>query len=247
MARLSTLILLSAFLLAGCAAARAQEDAPPALLFVVTGQSNAGQLGRAGAAVPGAWYYAPQLGARVLPLGPVDGTFGAELGFARAVREACPGREVLIVKRWRNATGIEAWQPASGRMWRLTAAAVERGRALFGRPVEAAGVLWIQNEYDTRTAARGLAYEGRLRALVGAWRAAWGPVPVMLMGVHTDGGGAGSVAAALEAVAADGGAAVVRADDLPVKDDGVHFDNAGMDELGQRMAAAWLALRGGCE
>lgn len=245
MARLSTSILLSALLMTGVAAARAQEDAP-ALLFVVTGQSNAGQLGRGGESVPGAWYYAPQLAARVLPLGPVDGTFGVELSFARAVREACPGREVLIVKRWRNATGIEAWQPPGEKMWKLTAAAVERGRALFGRPVEAAGVLWVQNEYDTRTAARGLAYEGRLRELVGAWRSAWGPVPVMMMGVHTQGGGAASVAKALEVVAAEGGAAVVRADDLTLREDGVHFDNAGLDELGRRMAAEWLRLNGGC-
>ena len=220
-----------------------------ALLFVVTGQSNAGQLGRGGAAVAGAWYYAPQLSARLLPLGPVDGTFGVELGFGRAVRAACPERDVVVVKRWRNATGIEAWDPPAGKMWRLTAAAVERGRTLFGRPARVAGVLWVQNEYDTRTAARGAAYEGRLRELVGAWRASWGEgLPVVMMGVHTAGGGAAGVARALDAVAGEmGPAAVVRADDLPVKEDGVHFDNAGLELLGERMAAEWLRLNGGCE
>ena len=226
---------------------RAEEERP-ALLFVVTGQSNAGQLGRGGQAVDGAWYYAPQLSARVLPMGPVAGTFGVELSFARAVRAACPGREVLMVKRWRNATGIEAWDPPAGKMWRLTAAAVERGRTLLGRPARVAGVLWVQNEYDTRTAGRGAAYEGRLRELVGAWRASWGEgLPVVMMGVHTAGGGAAGVARALDAVAGEmGPAAVVRADDLPVKEDGVHFDNAGLELLGERMAAEWLRLNGGC-
>lgn len=225
---------------------RAEEERP-ALLFVVTGQSNAGQLGRGGEAVDGAWYYAPQLSARVLPMGPVAGTFGVELSFARAVRAACPGREVLMVKRWRNATGIEAWDPPAGKMWRLTAAAVARGRELLGRPARVAGVLWVQGEYDTRTAGRGALYEGRLRELVGAWRAAWGPAPVVMMGVHTAGSGAAGVGAALDALAAEGGAAVVRADDLPVREDGVHFDEAGLGLLGERMAAEWLRLNGGCE
>ena len=38
----------------------------------------------------------------------------------------------------------------------------------------------------------------------------------------------------------------VTADDLPVKEDGVHFDNAGLELLGERMAAEWLRLNGGC-
>lgn len=96
---------------------RGAETARPALLFIVTGQSNAGNNGRAAelgpaerAAVEGAWFYSPQTtkSRQLVPMGPVRGTFGVELSFARAARAACPGREVVVAKVHSGGTSIIA-------------------------------------------------------------------------------------------------------------------------------------------
>lgn len=231
-------------LLMGVAPAGANEEGR-VLLFVVTGQSNGGMLGHGGEAIEGAWLYAPQVSGRVLPLAPVWGRHGIELSFAATIQEACPGRTVIMVKRWRNATGIEAWSPRARMAQKVLTAVAEAQRGIG--PATIAGVLWVQNERDTRTWERGEAYEGRLREVVGLWRREWGMVPVVMMGVHTDGAGTAGVARGLAAVAAEmGPAGIVPANDLPVRD-GVHFDEAGLAQLGERMAGEWLRLSGGCE
>ena len=102
------------------AAGGGQAEQAPALLFVLTGQSNAGQQGKPGqvaaaavAPVAGAWYRAPQHTKvqGIVAMQPWRGAFGAELSFARAVRAACPGREVVVAKVYAGGTSIVAWSP----------------------------------------------------------------------------------------------------------------------------------------
>lgn len=252
------------------------ETAPPALLFIVTGQSNAGNNGRAAelgpaerAAVDGAWLYSPQTtkSRQLVPMEPVRGTFGVELSLARAVRAACPGREVVVVKVHSGGTSIIAWDPgAPGRagwqtdmarvgnsdkpaMYPKVAQLAREARAL--KAAELAGVLYVQTERDSKYIYGAARYEGNLRRLIAAWRREWDApgLPVVFMDSHTNlSGGGTAVHNAVVSVAEDvAGTAWVASRDLPKKGDRVHFNSAGLWALGERMAAAWLRLAGGCE
>ncbi len=264
------LFILAALLLALAAPLTARADDPPELpplLFIITGQSNAGQNGRAATLtapdVPGAYYYAPQhTRARAwLPMRPYGGAFGVELSFARAVQEAT-GRTVLVVKLYSGGTSIIAWQPdAPNAQWKRDMATVGNGtkpamyprlralvaeaQAAWGGPVEVAGVVWVQNERDSRMGYGAARYEANLRALIAALRADYGEgLPFVAMDTHTRLAYDATVHEAIMRVAeSTPGVQVVPTRDLPVMADSrVHFDSAGLTLLGQRYAAAWEAL-----
>lgn len=271
-AAVTTLALLALATVAATAAAQPQ----PALLFVMSGQSNAGQQAAPGqvasadaAPVGGAFYYAPQhtktqtLG----PMQPYRGAFGPELSFARAIRAACPGRTVIVAKRYLGGTSIIAWEPtAPNAQWKRDMAAVGHATkppqfdplaqtvaqavARYGGPVEYAGVLWLQVERDSRYTYGAVRYEGNLRRLVTAWRNEWHApaLPVVAMDSHTqlDGGGATVHEAIVDVAATVPGVGWVETRDLSTKADNIHFDSAGVVTFGERLAAEWLRLSGGC-
>ena len=258
--------LVALFLLALIAAPARAESEPelPALLFIVTGQSNAGPKGTGGAAVPGAWLYAPQYaGPGWQPMAPAGRgqVYGVALPFARAVTEAT-GRAVLMVNVYSGGTSIIAWQPdAPGPEWRRAMnrvgnghkaamyprvrAAVAEATAAWGGPVELAGVLYVQVERDSRQ-KRPVYYENALRQLIAAWRADYGDaLPVMFIDAHTHmSSGGPMVAEAVRAVASDTpNTALILVGDLEKNPkEPAHFSSAGLNELGRRFAAAWLAL-----
>jgi hypothetical protein len=268
--------VLAVGLLVGAATLGATEEAP-ALLFVVTGQSNAGQQGEAGqltaaqrGPVEGAVYYAPQhtRSQGLVALQPYGGAFGVELSFARAVRQAT-GRDVVIAKVFSGGTSIIAWDAAApNAAWRQEMARVgNTGKpAMFprvldiqrkaaaaytaatGRPVELAGVLYIQVERDSKVQYGAVRYEGNLTELIGAWRDEWNApgLPVVFIDSHSSLSGGGPIVhEAVVNVAGDvAGTAWVAVRDLPKKDS-VHFNTAGVWTLGERMAAAWLGMWGG--
>lgn len=259
----------------GPAAGGGQAEQAPALLFVLTGQSNAGQQGKPGqvaaaavAPVAGAWYRAPQhtKAQGIVAMQPWRGAFGAELSFARAVRDACPERDVIVVKVYSGGSSIIVWKPGapdaqwkydlaqvknSGRapMYPKVLGAVEQAAARFGRPVRPAGVLWIQAERDSRYDYGAARYEGNLRELVAALRADWGGpgMPFVAIDSHTqlDSGGAVVHRAIANVAESMPGVGWVQTRDLGTSD-GIHFDSAGVVTLGQRLAAEWLRLAGGC-
>ena len=256
---------------------RAEEERP-ALLFVVTGQSNAGQQGTASeltaagrAPVGGAWYYAPQHTgkAAAVALQPYGGTFGVELSFARAVRQAT-GREVVVAKVYRGGTSIIAWSPEYGTAgWRYDMAQVGHGttaayqmypkvlrtardaaasyEAQTGRPVELAGLIYIQVERDSKYQYGAVRYRDNLSELIAALRSDWNApgLPVVVIDSHTNLSGGGPVVheAVVNVAAAVPGTAWVPVRDLPKKN-AAHFSSAGVVTLGERLAAAWLALGG---
>ncbi len=253
--------LAVAAVMALSAVAPAQADELPPLLFILTGQSNAGQKGTGGAAVDGAWLYAPQYAGRTWRPMPYGGAFGVELSFARAVREAT-GRQVLVAKVYSGGTSIIAWQPdAPNVAWRQAMSKVGNSgkppmygrvmtlyndaRAAWGGPVELAGVLYVQVERDSKVEYGAVRYGDNLTALIDAWRRDWQApkLPVIFMDAHTNMTTNGpTVAAAVRDVAASvPGAAWVACRDLPTSD-GVHFNGVGLTELGRRMAAAWLDI-----
>jgi hypothetical protein len=246
------------------------SDAP--LLFVVTGQSNAGQQGRAGLAgadaapVPGAWYYAPQhtRQKRLLLMQPYRGVFGVELSFARAVRAALPEREIVVAKVYSGGTSIVAWQPdAPNAAWELALRAVaNKGKPpMFPktlavaaavaaiRPVQLAGVLGLVVERDSKYPAGAARYGDNLTTLIEAWRRDWHApgLPVVVIDSHTqlDAGGIMVHDAIINVAYALPGVGWAETRDLGTVD-GVHFDTPGVVELGRRMAVEWLRLAGEC-
>ena len=267
--RSGALVAILAFLVSGLAARAESEPELPALLFVITGQSNAGQKGDAaqlaGPTAPGTFYYAPQhTGVRAwLPMQPYRGHFGVEQSFARAVAEAT-GRTVLIAKTYLGGTSIIAWQPdAPTAQWRRDMAAVgnatkpamyprvrtlvAEATAAWNGPVALVGIIYVQTERDSRYKYGAARYEDNLRRLINAWRADYGDdLPVVVMDSHTHMSNGGPVVhdAIFRVVKTTPGVQVVPTRDLP-KQDAAHFSSAGLDELGRRFAAAWLSLEVG--
>lgn len=264
-ARAALVVLVVAFLFTAVTPAAAESEPElPALLFVVTGQSNAGPKGIGGEPVPGAWLYAPRdVGDFWSPMAGIGRyqRYGVGLPFARAVTEAT-GRTVLIVNVYSGGTSIIAWQPdapnpdwqramrsvGNGRkrpMYAQVRAAVADASAAWGGPVDVAGVLYVQVERDSRQ-KQPTYYEGALRRLIAAWRADYGDgLPVMFIDAHTHmSSGGPMVAAAVRAVAADTPrTALILLDGVEKNpSEPAHFSSAGLDELGARFAAAWLAL-----
>ena len=259
-----------AVLLAQAAATGRAEEERPALLFVVTGQSNAGQQGTATelgpsqrAPVAGAWYYAPQHTGQVaaVALQPYGGAFGVELSFARAVREAT-GREVVVAKAYRGGTSIIAWSPEPGTaQWKRDMQAVGHkpvmalamypkvietaaaARAAYGQPVELAGLLYIQVERDSKYMYGATRYEGNLTRLIAALRRDWNApgLPVVVIDSHTNLSGGGPV---VHEAVVNVAAAVPGVAWVPVRDlpkkNAAHFSTPGVLALGERLAAAWL-------
>lgn len=256
-------LLILALLLSVVAAPATADSEPelPALLFILTGQSNAGPKGIGGEPVPGAWLYSPQYSGRAWrPMAPVNGRYAVALPFARAVHEAT-GRTALVVQTYSGGTSIIAWQPdAPNAAWRQAMSAVgnatkpamyprvrslvAEATAAWGGPVELAGVLYVQVERDSKYLYGATRYETNLRRLIAAWRADYGAdLPVMFIDAHTNMSGNGpTVARAVAGVAADTPqTALIPVRDLP-KQDYAHFSAAGIDALGARFAAAWLEM-----
>ncbi len=270
-------ILLLALLLASASAHAAEDAPPALLFVITgqsnaAEQGTAGELSAAARApVGGAWYYAPQhtKQTRAVALQPYGGVFGVELSFARAVR-AATGREVVIAKVYRGGTSIIAWSPEYGTAgWRYDMAQVGHGTtaayqmypkvlkvardaaasytAQTGRPVEFAGLVYIQVERDSKYLYGANRYEGNLTRLIGALRAQWNApgLPAVFIDSHTNLGTGGPIVHdAVTAVARDvPGAAWVEVRNLPKKS-ATHFSSAGVTTLGERLAAAWIALAG---
>lgn len=267
-------------LAAGVAGARGDGRAAapvtqPALLFVLTGQSNAGQQGKpaqvpasAVAPVEGAYYRAPQHTKvqGVVAMQPWRSSFGAELSFARAVRAACPEREVVVAKVYNGGTSIIGWSPdAPNAAWQYDLKqvgntgispqyprvldAAEQAAERFGRPVELAGLLWVQVERDSKYDYGAARYEANLRELIAALRNDWNApsLPFVAIDSHTQLDEGGDVVHQAIVNVAESVPAVgwVETRDLGTSD-GIHFDSTGVLTLGERLAAEWLRLAGGC-
>lgn len=273
--RLAAAGLLGMVVMMSLASGMGAQEEQPALLFVVTGQSNAGQQAKpsqvspaAGAAVEGAYYRAPQhtTTQAVVAMQPWRGAFGIELSFARAVRAACPGREVIVAKVYLGGTSIIGWNPdAPNAQWRYDMGqvgnggkapqyprvldAAEQAAARFGRPVEMAGLMWLQVERDSHYTYGAMRYEANLRELVTSLRSDWNApgLPFVAIDSHTQLDSGGTVVHQALVNVSESMPAVgwVETRDLGTRD-GIHFDSAGVVTLGQRLAAEWLRLAGGC-
>lgn len=223
-----------------------------------------------------------------LKFGITNTAYTVEHTIAYNLRQACPDMQMVFVRIASGGTSLVAWDPnpntpewkkalaAVGNTGKqamypqvmsavsATQTAIRNKPELSGRPVEMAGVFYIQTERDSKMLAGAQQYEQRLRDLIAAFRRDWDEddLPVLFMDSHT---ALNSYAALVRQAAANvaelqpegftddpgatatPGTAMVATRDLPKYKDGVHFNSEGINLFGARLAARWLELNGGCE
>ena len=183
-----------------------------------------------------------------------EGGFGPEMGFARALHAARPGR-LAVVKAAFSGTGMSTdWNPqdqgAGGSCYRalvsetLAATAAAKAKGITLRP---RALAWVQGESDANAKDAGN-YEMALSAMLDALRKNLdAPELIALLAVNTRFGGGKNtfipqIVAAQKAIAAKdarclyvdtAGAAIAN---------GVHFDSAGTLDVGKRFAQALLKM-----
>ena len=228
-------------------------------VWLLAGQSNMIGYGPKGSELSPEWREPPAnvmiySGETWAPLMPADGGFGAEIGFGHAMSTAFPETDILLIKPlfglgnlyddWRppNAGRGEAGQYYSALM------AIVQG-AMSSRPSSRiVGMLWMQGEGDAHNdLAKATTYERNLTLFIESLRNdlhaptmkfIFGQITRSATWVHS-----AIVREAQEKVAAAvAGTALFDTDDLPLVDDGMHYNSAGSLELGRRFARAAISL-----
>ena len=259
-------------LLAAAMVSAARGQSEPALLFVIDGQSNSGSQGD-GDELSEYWLevgdeillYSPQFtGVKQFVSAPHnsskarwDSRFGAELGLYEAIRAQYPDRVVAFARRSRGGTSITEWCSSVAcnstqytKAQNLIGAATSK---LLARSdvdsVEIAAIIWIQIEADTPNISLATNYADRLAQLIESHRHDAGDtnLPFLFIAPHTHVGSSGFPiidAGVREVASGTPRTAIIETIDLSTQDDGIHFDTAGMVELGRRFGAAWLEIQG---
>ncbi len=176
---------------------------------------------------------------------------GLARSFAREYLARNPGVEIGFIPAACGGSSVEVWvpeayfEPTNSHPYDDAIARVEAVR----HRGELRGVLWHQGEADSKP-GRSRLYEGRLRELIdrfrrdlgdaelpfvigqlGEFRAKpWTPDRYKVDAVHR------------RLAHEDNRIAFASSAGLTAKDDLVHFDAAGLDELGRRYAAVWAQM-----
>lgn len=196
--------------------------------------------------------------------------FGPELGFGRAVSEALPDDEVVLLKVARSGANLYYdWNPDGvskgpedtyrGPLYPVLMSQLEALKNELAEAhqfVELSAMLWMQGERDSVIEVMADTYEANLTAFIKQVRrdTGHGTLPFLL----------GQIAprcylmdeqkfrhefrervqeAQRRVADADPWAEFVRSADLP-QSDNLHFDTAGQVELGRRFARAYLSKAG---
>lgn len=267
-------------LAAGLAISSATAAPPDALVYILAGQSNlagrapASQLPAAGRTPPPHVHldYVCSFGAAygpgaepahqsaawvdVAPQPPHHSTpeahFGPEIGFACALAEEWPGREIYLIKHGRGATSLAVdWDPDAGSGRRHYAELLGQVRAALarlkaeGRAYRLAGFVWAQGEADAMRPDQSQTYEAnftrfltRLRRDLGAPQL---PVVVLRTGDRDPRlACAAAVRAAQQHVVDRLPPAALLSTDAVHYIDSVHYDGAGQWALGREAARIFL-------
>lgn len=178
---------------------------------------------------------------------------GLARSFARVYLEANPGVQIGFIPAAHGGSSVEFWVP--GAYFEPTDShpyddALARVEAVRERG-ELKGILWHQGEADSRPVLSSL-YEARLKEVFARFRRDLGqadlPIVVGQLG-EFDGRPWGPDRYRVDAVHRrlayeDERIAFVSSAGLTALEDLVHFDAAGLDELGRRYAAAWIEMMG---
>ena len=180
--------------------------------------------------------------------------FGPELSFARALRKGAPDVPLALIKGSRGGSSLRTdWrlgepdQPKTQgecyrcfvETWKLATAAL----AADGSTFRLRGLLWHQGEADSGLSQADYLdlltrFIARVRADVGR-----AELPVLIGEVYDNGKRDNVRAAQRQAAEAIPHTVFVSAAGLQTFDNGTHFDAASQVTLGERFAAAALALK----
>jgi len=245
----------------------APTSSPSCQLFVLAGQSN--MVGRGILAdLPQEERALPhnvELRAVTLDWGlkPVQGRFGPELGFARAIGPIYTAETIVLVKFAVDGSSLLDWspdwepgaaalteRPDFGPLYGQLMVLVGQVREEVGNDCKVLGILWMQGERDARFPQAAEQYERNLTNLIGHFRRDLDVpnLPFLLAQINPP----ASTYPAVETVRAaqanvarlDEHAWLVHTDGLSKHNDGLHYDTPGQIELGQRFAQAFLELAG---
>lgn len=242
--------------------------ARPMKLFILAGQSNMVGYGNATFLPPdlrqpipnvylyaaGGWSALGPYPARRPQFGIDAYAFGPELTFGRVMADAYPGHVIGLVKVARGGTSMLAWSkdfdPAQaarendrspGPMYQALIGALDQAAA--ERPVEVAGLIWMQGEADALNAEAAAAYRQRLERFLADVRDHLNQpnLPVVLALTNANHPHTQTVRQAKRALAAaDPHVALIDTVGLTRHADQLHYDTAGQIELGRRFGQGYL-------
>ncbi|MCF8034602.1 MAG: sialate O-acetylesterase [Desulfarculaceae bacterium] len=267
---LALCLALGAALGAAAVACRPAGPRSDMLLFILAGQSNMSGRGEVGRLPPG--FPANRERIQVFnnayqwcgPREPLDDPRGQRdlcsrdrapgvgpgLAFAQRLSELMPRSRIGLIPCAKSDTTLAQWAPSPlpdtlyGSSLRRARAASQRGRV--------AGVLFFQGENDTASLAAAKSWPRRFAGLVAAWRRDLGDPALPVVFAQLGRLGAELRADPLcrhwrllqqeQAALRLPNLAMVRADDLPLKPDGIHLSTPAQLRLGRRMAWAMHRL-----
>jgi len=173
---------------------------------------------------------------------------GVGLGrsFGKTLRAANPYRRIGLVPAAMGGSALDEWK-TDGPLYKN---AVDRAKAAM-KTGRLRGILWHQGESDSNTEDKARSYRERWTAFIGQLRSDIGDVPVVVgqLGefLYTRPEKPQLISRIVNEQLAllplyVPRVAFVSSQGLQHKGDGVHFDSAGLRELGRRYALAYLSL-----
>ena len=179
--------------------------------------------------------------------------FGPEVTFGRALADARPDADVVLIKHAIGGTdlavcwspGEDASDPTKGTCYTGWLATVNDALAALSGDYEIAGMVWMQGESDATVESWASAYEDNLTHLIDRVREDVGasemPFAMGLIDCSVHCTWRDTVRAAQQSVADSSDLVfTVETADLPQNLDSLHFDASGVRTLGTRLADALL-------
>ncbi|MCM2370122.1 sialate O-acetylesterase [Aporhodopirellula aestuarii] len=179
--------------------------------------------------------------------------FGPEIGFASAMSEAHPDRQIALIKGSKGGTSLRKdWAPGEkgkpetqGPRYRDFLETIQQATSQLtdeGHTYQLRGMLWHQGESDSKSSEK--TYRERLESLISRIREDTGVADLpVVVGEVFDNGKRDSVRAAIKTVGTSGpNLGLVSSNGTTTWDDGTHFDAKSQWLLGQRFAQAMLRL-----
>jgi hypothetical protein len=183
--------------------------------------------------------------------------FGVEVALAHALKKAMPGAKIVFIKHAAGGTNLhEQWRPLP-EPGPLYAGFVRKVQMVLDKMsqnnenYEIAGIFWMQGESDAGREDFAIHYESNLKDLIAEMRKKFGKpdTPFIFGRISTslkketpwDFPEVDKVRQAMKKVSDDvPNVFMINTDDLPTLEDNTHFDTAGILELGNRFAKAYL-------
>ena len=200
-------------------------------------------------------------GIRLFDLNPRAGCFGPELGFAQTILELMPLDELWLIKYAVGGSSLLAWEPDWSAQRAAIADDAEKG-PLYQRLIDhfrrvtkdvdviVLACLWMQGESDSRYPVAASEYERNLKRLITRLRQDLNQpdMPFLAGLVNAPAATFDYVSVVRKAqrrvAETDQHARLVETDGLTKLADDLHYDSAGLLELGKRFARQLSDKRG---